>query len=129
MSSTKLPRIRAFLAAGILVAVFACGLAASTIQRAALPTHGQPRIGVLYAATFVCPLSVQIGDAWWAFSPGTKWPQPVLNGGIRYEPYEVPGILIFTSPDRAVFLADADGSRLELERLAGPGWPTSAACI
>jgi len=123
-----LRRIRTFVAASILVAVLA-GIGASTLQRVPLPSHGLPRIGAVYAASFVCPLAFQIGETWWAFTPGTPWPQEMEIGGVRYMPFDVHGTLIFTSPDKGIFVADSDGSRLELERLDGPRWPTSAACI
>jgi hypothetical protein len=76
---------------------------------------GQSRWGSNTGVTFVCEgVNFQLGDYVWDFIPPFEWPPELPDNGMA--PYPVPGSLTLTSPTRGVFVADVDGSRMDVKR-------------
>jgi predicted membrane metal-binding protein len=80
------------------------------------PTSGSVEVGVEYRVTLVCSFETrfQLGDYVWQAS-GEVWP-PEQPGHISSVPL-VPGSLTLSSPTQGVFVANVDGSRLNVTRV------------
>jgi hypothetical protein len=87
------------------------------------PLHGaQVEIGVAYGVETWCLFPIEVAGQWWAFPTGAIEPPPVeippfpesLWARSPGNPYPVPGVLIFSSPNHAVFRADSDGSQFTM---------------
>lgn len=85
-------------------------------------------MGVAYRYTPYCSVDVAIGDTWWRFVDPTKWPEYPPPGIFENvgDPAPMPGIVILSSTDRAVFRADVDRSVLALVRI---DVPEEAGCL
>jgi hypothetical protein len=83
------------------------------------PTSGSVEVGVEYRISFSCGFpTFRLGDDVWGFSEAAKtrdWPPELPDNG--WAPYPVPGSLTLSSPTQGVFVADVDGSRLEVTRI------------
>jgi hypothetical protein len=109
-------RLAAALIAIVAVAAvwyLASGDPAHLLERPA-PTSGPVEVGVEYRLSFWCGAAFQLGDYVWLFSESGDWPPARPGDGMT--PYEVPGTLTLNSPTRGVFVADVDGSRLDVTR-------------
>lgn len=93
-----------------------------------LPSAGAPAVGIAYRMTVICPIDLAVGDTWWRFEDPTNWPT-VPPAGIFdnvSDPAPFPGVLVLSSPDRAIFRADVDRSELALVRVDNP---VEAGCL
>ena len=101
--------VRVLLAGAVVAVIGGCSL-----LDPGLPTHGHPTVGVPYRLTAYCLSSFVIGDELWEFPQGQAWPPMEPDATQIMIPYPVEGTLTLTTKERAVFVADVDGSALSV---------------
>lgn len=86
------------------------------------PASGPAEIGVAYGMSVSCPRTFELGDMWWSFDePLPPWPPDISIPPFPFSlwatngyPYQVPGIVTLSSPTKAIYRADVDGTEFRL---------------
>jgi hypothetical protein len=121
-------RSAALMVGAFVPLVLALVILASTVgvgqklpERFDPPSSGaRAEIGVAYSVEAWCLLPIQVGGLWWAFPAGAIEPPaeippfPFSIWATLSDPYSMRGVLILSSPNQAVFLADSDGSQFTM---------------
>ena len=109
----------------LVVLAAALGFGRKLPERFDPPLLGaKAEIGVAYRVETWCMFPIEVGGRWWAFPSGAIEPPPVQISPFPFslfasvgDPYPVPGVLILSSRNQAVFRADSDGSEFPLTGL------------
>jgi hypothetical protein len=112
------------LLAFLVAAVVLGGCARYLPPRVNPPPNGALEVGVAYGEVVYCPVPIPLADDWWSFDePRADWPPDISIPPFPFSiwasvgsPHAVPGIVMLTSADQAVFRADVDGSEFRLTR-------------
>ena len=110
------------LVLALVVLALALGVGRKLPERVDPPRFGAPaEIGVPYGVETWCLFPIEVGGLWWAFPGRAIEPPPVPIPPFPFsiwasvsEPYPVPGVLILSSPNQAIFRADSDGSEFTM---------------
>ena len=109
----------------LVVLAAALGFGRKLPERFDPPLLGaKAEIGVAYRVETWCMFPIEVGGLWWAFPGRAIEPPPVAIPPFPFslfasvgDPYPVPGVLILSSRNQAVFRADSDGSEFPLTGL------------
>jgi hypothetical protein len=109
----------------LVILTAALGYGRKVPERLDPPLLGaKAEIGVAYGVETWCMFPIEMGGLWWAFPTGAIEPPPVEIPPFPFSmfarvgnPYPAPGVLILSSPNRAVFRADSDGSEFPVSGL------------
>jgi hypothetical protein len=119
----------------VMTLLLSAGCGRELPARVEAPMGLPAEIGVAYGVKPHCPAPMKLGGLWWSFDrPSPDWPPDITIPPFPFsiwadvgEPYAVPGIVTLTSPTKAIFRADVDGSEFRLT--ASEENPEPGACL